>query len=233
LLTARPARDLFQATTAGYWPYVTDDPLAELWTVLPVTHSGGSGSGLVIGPEGGSDKEGDSEAPGSLDGYARAASGDVIGWIFRSYDEEAGGVGGRHAVAGRNPRHGTEAVRGDGRALADFDRGIRPTHERDSQGRLLHDDEARRLGADAGRQRRRGGGDRSSRREPGKDILVHGGPTFVQSLSKLDLIDEYRLIVHPVVLAGGLPLFDRTIALKLMETRPFPAGAVALIYGRA
>jgi hypothetical protein len=35
---------------------------------------------------------------------------------------------------------------------------------------------------------------------------------FVQSLSGLGLIGEYRLIVHPVVLAGGLPLFDRTMA---------------------
>jgi hypothetical protein len=41
-----------------------------------------------------------------------------------------------------------------------------------------------------------------------------------------------RLIVHPVFLAGGLPLFKEPVDLKLLSTRSFPAGAVALIYGR-
>ena len=45
------------------------------------------------------------------------------------------------------------------------------------------------------------------KQESGKAILAHGGAEFAQSLSRLGLIDEYRLIVHPVYLAGGLPLF--------------------------
>jgi riboflavin biosynthesis pyrimidine reductase len=38
--------------------------------------------------------------------------------------------------------------------------------------------------------------------EPGKSILVHGGAEFVQSLAARGLIDEYRLVVHPVFLGG-------------------------------
>jgi len=64
--------------------------------------------------------------------------------------------------------------------------------------------------------------------ESGKDILVHGGPNFAQSLSGLGLIDEYRLIVHPLFLAEGLPLFKAPMDLKLLNARPFPAGTVAL-----
>jgi hypothetical protein len=46
------------------------------------------------------------------------------------------------------------------------------------------------------------------------------------------LVDEYRLIVHPAISAGGLPLFSEPMDLKLLSTRSFPAGAVALIRGR-
>ncbi len=42
------------------------------------------------------------------------------------------------------------------------------------------------------------------RQQAGSDILAHGGASFVQSLSSLGLVDEYRLIVHPVVLGSGL-----------------------------
>jgi dihydrofolate reductase len=51
-------------------------------------------------------------------------------------------------------------------------------------------------------------------------------------LTGLGLIDEYRLIVHPLFLTDGLPLFKAPTDLKLLGTRPFPAGAVALTYGR-
>jgi dihydrofolate reductase len=70
------------------------------------------------------------------------------------------------------------------------------------------------------------------REEPGKDILVHGGPRLAQSLVDADLIDEYRLVVHPVALGEGARLFPTKIELERVEASPFPAGAVALVYRR-
>jgi dihydrofolate reductase len=72
--------------------------------------------------------------------------------------------------------------------------------------------------------------------EPGKFILAHGGAAFAQSLVQLDLIDEYRLVVHPVVLGHGLPLFskaEKPLDLELVESRRFPKGIVAQVYRRA
>jgi dihydrofolate reductase len=68
--------------------------------------------------------------------------------------------------------------------------------------------------------------------EPGKDVLVHGGAKLAQSLSRAGLIDEYRLIVHPTARGGGDPLFGGTQDLRLIDSRVFDTGAVALTYGR-
>ncbi|MEO6229561.1 MAG: dihydrofolate reductase family protein [Ferruginibacter sp.] len=73
------------------------------------------------------------------------------------------------------------------------------------------------------------------RQQPGKDILI-GSRSLIIQLMKLNLIDEYQLCVHPVVVGSGLPLFeninDRTI-LKLTKTKTFGGGAVMLYYGPA
>jgi dihydrofolate reductase len=54
------------------------------------------------------------------------------------------------------------------------------------------------------------------KREAGKDMLAWGGAAFAQSLSKLRLVDEYRLILYPVAFGDGLPLFkDLTAPLRL------------------
>ena len=68
--------------------------------------------------------------------------------------------------------------------------------------------------------------------QPGKDMDV-GGPTLAASLMQLGLIDEYRLVVHPVVLGSGRPFFpalNGTIGLRLLETRTFDSGVVYLRY---
>lgn len=66
----------------------------------------------------------------------------------------------------------------------------------------------------------------------GKDIFV-GSRSLIKQLMKLNLIDEYQLCVHPVIVGNGLPLFenitDRTI-LKLIKTKTFSGGAVILYY---
>jgi dihydrofolate reductase len=69
--------------------------------------------------------------------------------------------------------------------------------------------------------------------ESGSDIMAHGGAGFVQALSRLGLIDEYRLIIHPVALGSGLPLFKdlaRPLRLDLAEAKSFPGGTVVHVY---
>lgn len=70
------------------------------------------------------------------------------------------------------------------------------------------------------------------KQEPGMNILVYGSATLVQTLVKHNLIDEYRLLVYPVVLGEGRRLFDEgtTASLQLVEAKPFESGVVALIY---
>jgi dihydrofolate reductase len=71
------------------------------------------------------------------------------------------------------------------------------------------------------------------RERPGLDILVPGGARFAQSVSKLGLVDEYRLFLHPVALGTGLPLFVEPVNLTLLDTTTFRTGAMVLTYQRA
>ncbi len=70
--------------------------------------------------------------------------------------------------------------------------------------------------------------------QPGKDIAV-GGAGLARACMELDLIDEWRLFVSPVLLGGGTPYFpalDRMIDLELVETKTFGSRVVYLRYGR-
>jgi len=70
--------------------------------------------------------------------------------------------------------------------------------------------------------------------QPGKDMEV-AGPSLASTFMRLGLIDEYRPVVHPVVLGNGTPFFpalDDTIGLRLVETRTFGSGVVYLRYQR-
>jgi dihydrofolate reductase len=70
------------------------------------------------------------------------------------------------------------------------------------------------------------------KQQDGKDIIVHGSATLVQSLMQHDLVDRYRLLVYPLVLGKGKRLFKDGIpaTLKLVDTRSFSSGVAALIY---
>ena len=74
------------------------------------------------------------------------------------------------------------------------------------------------------------------KQKPGQDILVAGSGELVRTLMQHDLIDEYRLMVYPVVLGGGKRLFrdgsDKTV-LKLIDTKSFASGIVVLSYQQA
>ena len=71
------------------------------------------------------------------------------------------------------------------------------------------------------------------KQQEGKDILVAGSGELVRTLMQHDLIDEYRLMVYPVVLGSGKCLFkdgSDTKVLRLVETKSFSSGIVVLSY---
>ncbi len=67
----------------------------------------------------------------------------------------------------------------------------------------------------------------------GKDMAILGSGSIVSELAPLGLIDEYRIMVNPVVLGGGKSLFEginERLNLKLLRTRTFKSGNVLLYY---
>ncbi|TGE33205.1 dihydrofolate reductase family protein [Desulfosporosinus sp. Sb-LF] len=70
------------------------------------------------------------------------------------------------------------------------------------------------------------------KQQPGQDILIYGSGDLVDTLIQHDLIDEYRLLVYPIILGMGKRLFreGREMTLRLLDTKTFSSGVVALIY---
>ena len=69
------------------------------------------------------------------------------------------------------------------------------------------------------------------RAEPGEGNIAIGGATLAAEIAALDLIDEYRPKVHPVLVGGGIPFFpqaERQVDLELVEFRAFDTGVVYL-----
>jgi dihydrofolate reductase len=74
---------------------------------------------------------------------------------------------------------------------------------------------------------------RALKAQAGKNIYVVGGPTLVTNLLNADLIDELRLIVHPLLLGGGKALFEgvtKRRALNFIQAQPAKSGRVVLTY---
>ncbi len=71
------------------------------------------------------------------------------------------------------------------------------------------------------------------KQQPGKDMILVGSITLLQALTRLNLIDEYRININPIILGQGIPLFSEVgdqHKLKLLETRTFEGGVVATRY---
>ena len=65
-----------------------------------------------------------------------------------------------------------------------------------------------------------------------RDIFV-GSPSLIVASLRLDLIDEYQLLVHPVIAGNGLPLFkniNNGVTLKLLNTKALKSGQLVLYY---
>ena len=69
--------------------------------------------------------------------------------------------------------------------------------------------------------------------DDGDDLLAHGGAGFARALVQRGLIDEYCLVIHPVALGSGLPLFTTPTDLALISSELFPGGAMAVTYAPA
>ncbi|MGY0064988.1 dihydrofolate reductase family protein [Streptomyces sp. LZ34] len=71
------------------------------------------------------------------------------------------------------------------------------------------------------------------RAEPGEGDIAIGGATLAAEAAALGLIDEYRAMVYPVLVGGGIPFFpqrERRVDLELVETRTFSSRVVYLRY---
>ena len=71
------------------------------------------------------------------------------------------------------------------------------------------------------------------RAEPAEGAIAIGGAILAAQAAALDLIDEYQIVVHPVLVGGGLSYFpqgERQVNLELVETRTFDSGVVFLRY---
>lgn len=73
------------------------------------------------------------------------------------------------------------------------------------------------------------------KKKKGKDIIVYGGYSFVSSLIQQRLIDEFYLLVNPVAVGSGEPIFNTlksNLPLTLQKCKPFACGTVLLYYTR-
>jgi dihydrofolate reductase len=74
---------------------------------------------------------------------------------------------------------------------------------------------------------------RKMKRAPGKDMVIFGSGNLVSQLAEEGLIDEYQIVVHPVVLGKGRTMFEgvkKKLPVKLTKTRIFGNGNVLLWY---
>jgi dihydrofolate reductase len=71
------------------------------------------------------------------------------------------------------------------------------------------------------------------KQQPGNEIQIGGSATLVQSLMKANLIDEFRFLVHPVIMGRGKAFFKdgmRTKGLELVDTKALALGVMSLTY---
>ena len=71
------------------------------------------------------------------------------------------------------------------------------------------------------------------KKQPGKDLAVFGSANLLSALVQMDLVDEHRVMVNPVLLGNGNPLFksmEARVNLRLLKSRTFKSGNILLYY---
>jgi dihydrofolate reductase len=71
--------------------------------------------------------------------------------------------------------------------------------------------------------------------EPGKGICLQGSASIAQQLAEADLVDEYDLFIHPILLGGGTPLFTQPMhrhKFRLTHSKTYANGVIHAIYAR-
>ena len=71
------------------------------------------------------------------------------------------------------------------------------------------------------------------KKQEGENIWLYGGASLATTFLNLDLIDEYRLVVHPVILGKGKPLFQNIedrYKLTLTDVKTYKTGVILLTY---
>lgn len=71
------------------------------------------------------------------------------------------------------------------------------------------------------------------KRHPGRELQIHGSGVLVRALHDLGLIDEYRMLISPVVLGDGMRLFEHgstPSAMRLVSNQSTSAGCVCVVY---
>lgn len=182
----------------------------------------------------------------SVDGFVSDPNG-KNDWIFRSSDEESRTwvlestrdagllIMGRKSFENMAPywptATGPLAAAMNEIPKAVFTRkGFTVPHSTSSSPAAVSWAETRVVGGDLAEEIRR------LKQAPGKPILAFGGAEFMRSLIGTGLIDEYHLVMHPIVLGGGLPIFTdlgKSFDLKLATVKAFPRGVVVHTYQAA
>ncbi len=71
------------------------------------------------------------------------------------------------------------------------------------------------------------------KQQSGKNMIIYGSGKLVSALTKLHMVDEYQIWIHPVVIGKGKPLFKdpaNRMHLELVKTKSFHSGVVLLVY---
>ncbi len=168
------------------------------------------------------------EDPGGAEGFAHG------GWSFRYRDEEVMKLkldelfASDALLLGRITYQGFAAAwpsAADPAGFADRMNGL-PKHVVSTTLAALEWNNSRLVKADLAESVSR------LKQEPGQDILVAGSATLVRALMSHGLVDEYRLLVYPLVLGSGKRLFEAAPAasLRLFESKVYSSGIVLLRY---